>query len=781
MANQVRIEYDPYRQKASYQTRASTTQIFKDIPKSDLGNPENRRYHDGTLDEILKYALPELQEKRLAKELVFCGTEDDYQDFEDALASFYERKPESAWRMTLLRDETSCYRTAGSVKKEINTIFQGIVNTLTAQQSEDDQAVREKLASYTDAVSDEIPVCVVGVYSAGKSAFLNAIIGRELLPSHETETTAKITKIVRSGATRIRFAYHGTEVSLPMEADDTADETEYTPELDTLLARLSEIDGSLPEDQWVYQMMEALNALPTEAVPMITVETPFRNSSLPEDIRFVFYDTPGAATLDKPKHGEILKKELRERTNGLPVFIAELGSISRVDVVKTKDRIVERFGAALDKRNALLVISKADMPTPDALAKTSAQWRASEVSKLPELLRWQHRHVLFAAPIVALGCKLKPAELHSDEYCMNFIEKEPRFREPGRFYYSLPQYDLLPKAQMDTALAAVKAAEGDPDALALQNSGVPAVEAAMAHFARRHAGYHKCRRATEYLTDAIELTSRAIGKRQAEMLIAQKRQEDTYQEKYGALLRAIDACFQTYSIEKIAAPITNAFRTATGRAAEDFERQVKMSVLKFCLDARKEKYKTGLDGKIQEATRLLSEKFSAKCSAVLNALYGEQDAELRSALLRAIREDTVTSEEEKQLLQDIVMKAPPMPMPYSLSILKNMKAHKFLKWNWVTVNEKASAKDAAEWANETRVKIAGYAQGSYQRQYKTYCAALKERLEASQNLEKCNPELAELARQVARTERIVKYLSAKQAELRQKKDEVEALMKKQEV
>mgnify|MGYP000056562475 CR=1 FL=1 len=107
MANQVRIEYDPYQQKASYQIRDSSSRKFAKIPKSDLGNPDNHKYHDGMLDEILKYAIPELQEKRLAKELVFCGTEDDFQDFKDALVRFYERNPDTTWNMTLLRDETS--------------------------------------------------------------------------------------------------------------------------------------------------------------------------------------------------------------------------------------------------------------------------------------------------------------------------------------------------------------------------------------------------------------------------------------------------------------------------------------------------------------------------------------------------------------------------------------------------------------------------------------------------------------------------------------------------
>ena len=40
-----------------------------------------------------------------------------------------------------------------------------------------------------------IPICVFGNYSAGKSTFINALIGREVLPSGGDPVTAKIYKI----------------------------------------------------------------------------------------------------------------------------------------------------------------------------------------------------------------------------------------------------------------------------------------------------------------------------------------------------------------------------------------------------------------------------------------------------------------------------------------------------------------------------------------------------------------------------------------------------------
>ena len=303
----------------------------------------------------------------------------------------------------------------------------------------------------------------------------------------------------------------------------------------------------------------------------------------------------------------------------------------------------------------------------------------------------------------------------------------------------------------------------------------------MTQFARRYASYHKCRKATEYLADAISLTSGALEKRHAEVKIAQDQQERTYRSKYGALQDAINACFKEYDIEKIAGSIVDAFCMESNRAADNFECQTKQIVLKCCRDARKEKYKTGLDGRIQEATRRLSEEYSEQCREILKKLYNEKDTALRSTLVQTIRDDTATSEAEKQLLQDIVMKTPPMPAPERFSIQGQMKAHKFLNWRWVSVDEKTCGKEANNWANESRLKIAGYAQLGYRRQYEAYCAALSERLSNPRNLEKWNPTLAALAQQIDKTELAIHQLHIKREELRQKKYEVESLMKKQEV
>ena len=67
------------------------------------------------------------------------------------------------------------------------------------------------------ALKDIIPICIFGNYSAGKSTFINALIGYEILPSGGDPVTSKIYEIKRSGQkdrARVSFAFKGEEFEL---------------------------------------------------------------------------------------------------------------------------------------------------------------------------------------------------------------------------------------------------------------------------------------------------------------------------------------------------------------------------------------------------------------------------------------------------------------------------------------------------------------------------------------------------------------------------------------
>ena len=58
--------------------------------------------------------------------------------------------------------------------------------------------VSANLDKVKSALEDMIPICVFGNYSAGKSTFINALIGCEILPSGGDPVTAKVYQIANA-------------------------------------------------------------------------------------------------------------------------------------------------------------------------------------------------------------------------------------------------------------------------------------------------------------------------------------------------------------------------------------------------------------------------------------------------------------------------------------------------------------------------------------------------------------------------------------------------------
>ena len=70
---------------------------------------------------------------------------------------------------------------------------------------------------FIDASKDTVPICVMGNYSSGKSTFINALIGQEVLPSGDMPVTAKIYRITQSkeeGKASISLKYNDKPVMI---------------------------------------------------------------------------------------------------------------------------------------------------------------------------------------------------------------------------------------------------------------------------------------------------------------------------------------------------------------------------------------------------------------------------------------------------------------------------------------------------------------------------------------------------------------------------------------
>ena len=92
---------------------------------------------------------------------------------------------------------------ARDILPEVKKLFQEM-NPLITQSVSDQEKIRRDLNRFTDASSDVVPICVLGNYSAGKSTFINSLIGSEILPSG-IETMVVLLFMVRMVVWNIRM------------------------------------------------------------------------------------------------------------------------------------------------------------------------------------------------------------------------------------------------------------------------------------------------------------------------------------------------------------------------------------------------------------------------------------------------------------------------------------------------------------------------------------------------------------------------------------------------
>lgn len=160
-------------------------------------------------------------------DLFFSGTDTDWEDLKEIV------------RRMDVKQQICCCDGGGrmisseAVLEKIDEIFKGV-----AEDFADDSKIKADLDKYLDASRSGVVLVVAGAYSAGKSSFINALIGEELLPTASSPTTAKIFKVTSLprgtwSDTVIRFQYGDQSVQICFNQDGYyLEDSAFLPELE---------------------------------------------------------------------------------------------------------------------------------------------------------------------------------------------------------------------------------------------------------------------------------------------------------------------------------------------------------------------------------------------------------------------------------------------------------------------------------------------------------------------------------------------------------------------
>ena len=471
------------------------------------------------VEDIVEDIIDEYYDDTDAIELYFDGTPDEYENLCKACEN---QKFDGKIKVN---DGDSHLNNAYDILPKIIEIFkrvQPIVEKTEEENASDKDFAANDINKFFDASDEIIPICVIGNYSAGKSTFINSLIGAEILPSGDKAVTARVYKIYQEKQSEkafISFSYGEKSVELSFVTDQF--EISGIDDVYLLTKTLNDNLNKINDKKLVTMVNCALSVINSyknndenDIGAIIEIHYPFVKG-LWGDFKgsFVILDTPGSNAASHADHKEVLLEAMRGMSNGIPVYVSEYDSLDSTDNVELYDAVREMEG--LDSRFTMIVVNKADGSNLPAEGLSEEEQDEILNQSIPKNL--YSSGLFFVSSIMGLGSKTNGYFI-DDHYDEVFdLNKENYGNDNSRHYKELYKYDIMPDQIKENAIESAEREAETGDRIYV-NSGTYSIEEAIHQFAVKYASYNKCQQSKLFLRKVIDLTENnlqaAIEKRE---------------------------------------------------------------------------------------------------------------------------------------------------------------------------------------------------------------------------------------------------------------------------
>lgn len=535
----IKIVSNPYNREILYYSYSDVLQNWESIKNN---NPNSRLREDESgktflpfkIKEIIDIIIDEYYSGQDKVEIVFEGTQDEYTEVESVCA-----EDEIKDKVVLSRDR-NMLENARFIFKEARDIFES-VHPIIEKIVRDDKRIVLDLNKVSDALNDIIPICVFGNYSAGKSTFINALVGYEILPSGGDPVTAKIFKIKRSEHEDIALIYFTVadekfEIAFEGSNARVIKGNSTSQLVQDLTANIS--SSSQDIISMVKAALEFLNGYekknPEASIgSVIDLEVPFsKNGIMGQSYNnYVIIDTPGSNTATYAEHAKVLEEALEGLSNGIPVWVSVYESIDSEDNANLCEKI-ERI-QALDKRFTMIVLNKADGSDldEDGFSKEQIQ----EMLEYTAVEKMYSSGIYFVSSIMGLGAK-NDGELVDKHYRKIYRSQQDMYSDPEDMdYATLYKYNIMPEQIKE---AAMEYSQNCPS-LVYANSGLYCIEREIENFGSKHSAYNKCQMVYLFLNAVIDETKKRITSRTESLKRTRAARENELDEAKKGLLATL--------------------------------------------------------------------------------------------------------------------------------------------------------------------------------------------------------------------------------------------------
>lgn len=462
---QVYVKYNPYRLETTVKVNGrdvSTDSILYKVTKGKrlqewIGKfPKMLREELNTLDFSLEY----------------CGMALDWDDFENA---FEQAQKEGLVRVSGMKYIVG--KSDDDINEKIVKIFQDL------QEGPIDDFRDEKLTRAFENTNNSIfPVNVIATMSSGKSTLINALLGRNLMPSKNEACTATITEI--------------------LDIDDSS-----------FAAVVYDEDGVVLQEvpQLTYEIMSELND--NVNVHRISTEgdIPFLDS---KSTALMLVDTPGPNNAQNQAHKNTTYRAINNDSNNLVLYVlngTQLGTNDDADLLHYVADQIKKGGKQVRDR-FLFIINKMDDfdPENESIEKTilSAKIYLAKFGI-------EDPQIFLCSAFAALQLKTELANIDIDNLtrsekkqlsasardAVGMVEKLLDFESMHLEKYST----LSPSAQQELNFRLSQAIEAnDTQKQALIHSGIYSIEAAITAYVKKYAKTKKIKDLVESFQEVLE-------------------------------------------------------------------------------------------------------------------------------------------------------------------------------------------------------------------------------------------------------------------------------------
>lgn len=314
----IKIISNPFRKRIIFQKQQPISEAWEEITFET--NPNSRLVRENIQKGVLSFQIQEIVDVLLEEyddgtgiDLLFEGNSDEFKE----LTAFIHTRNDSSISVKKSQCNLS---NARDILPEVLSIFDK-TQVILPEELENDLAIQK----FQDATRPQIPLLVLGNYSAGKSTFINSLVGYELLPASDQPTTAKIIQIEKFAEKWIEIEATLLRNKVCIRIDEDGFEVEGDRIDETIITDLESIRQSLPQitpQILARAVLAYLNAREDSGLNIIAVKTAFTDSPLSKSShRYVIFDTPGSNSSTNMEHLQILREAMAGMSNGLPIFI----------------------------------------------------------------------------------------------------------------------------------------------------------------------------------------------------------------------------------------------------------------------------------------------------------------------------------------------------------------------------------------------------------------------------------------------------------------------------